>query len=256
MLMKIIRWLQQNKEKVYYGVIIVSFVIAVIYAWRGYHFHQSLPAVKDGNDLTGRVFSPFILAVIRFVVVMLLGIFIAMNIIANPMKRIKMMHFEVEFAEIAKVQEKQLNQFHFLSTALKQNDYFVHKVIGIDHIPFEKTIVEILKKYEEFFDNDLQININAQISEMQPNTDCFSKTEYNRIAKELSEEDEESKKFITRKKFFGDTNFMMGIREEFGSKYVVLIESKEHIFTDYDKEVLKSIFEYGVNICNTVALLD
>lgn len=248
-------WLQRNKEKVYYFVIFVSFVVAIVYAWRGYEYHQSLAAVKDGNDLMGRVFSPFVLAVIRFLIVMLLGIFVAMNIIANPMKRIKMMHFEVEFAEIAKVQERQLNQFHFMSTALKSNDYFLYRAIGGNGVPYEKTIREILKKYEEFFDSDLQINISTEVLEYQPGVDPFSKKEYNRVALELVEETEDSRKILARKKFFGNTNFMMGVFEEYNSKFIVLIESEEHIFTDYDKEVLKGICEYAKNICTTVSLL-
>lgn len=253
--MKFWEWLQQNKEKVYYFVIIISFVIAIVYAWKGYNYHQSLAAVKDGNDLMGRVFSPFVLAVIRFLIVMLLGIFVAMNIIANPMKRIKMMHFEVEFAEIAKVQEKQLNQFHFMSTALKENNYFLYEAIGGNGVPYEKTIREILKKYEEFFDSDLQINISAQALEYQAGVDPFTKREYNRIARDLLEETDGSKKILTRKKFFGNTNFMMGVFEEYNSQFIILIESEEHVFTDYDKEVLKGISEYAKNICTTVSLL-
>jgi hypothetical protein len=164
---KLIKLLQENKDKIYYSIILIFFVLAVVYGVKGYFHHQSIHAVKDGNDLIGRIFSPFILAVLRFVLVVLLGIFVAMIVIATPLKRIKVMQFEVEFAEIAKQQEKQLNQFHFISSVLKLNTYFIGRVSSFSPVPYERTIQEILAKYEEFFQNELLINIQAQVWEYQ-----------------------------------------------------------------------------------------
>ncbi|MDN4075968.1 hypothetical protein [Fictibacillus terranigra] len=249
------KWMQQNKDKIYYAVISIFFIAAVVYAIKGYYYNHSLPTVKDGNDLMGRIFSPFILAVLRFVLVMLLGIFVAMNLIANPLKRIKVMQFEVEFAELAKVQEKQLNQFHFISSVLKQNDYFIRKFKHSPEVPYELVLREILMKYEEFFDSELQISLSAQVSEYLGDNDYFSNQEYNRLANLLYNEQDTDRKIITRKKMFGDTNFMMAAREELTGNYIVLIESKEHIFTDYDKEVLKGIFEYSKIVTDSIMLL-
>ncbi len=249
--------MQHNKDKIYYAVIMLFFIIGVIYAVKGYYYHQSLAAVKDGNDLMGRIFSPFILAVLRFVLVMLLGIFVAMNLIANPLKRIKVMQFEVEFAELAKVQEKQLNQFHFISSVLKQNDYFIKKFKNSDEVPFELVLRELLMKYEEFFDTELQISLSTQVLEYQEQKDAFLSPEYNRLTTLLIDEldSEELTKIHTRKKMFGETNFMLAARRELVGDYIVLIESKDHIFTDYDKEVLNGIFEYSKIITDSIMLL-
>ncbi|PAD94027.1 hypothetical protein [Shouchella clausii] len=253
---KVWNWMQENKDKIYYATIAIFFLLAIIYSVRGYHYYQSLEMVKDSKDLLGRIFSPFVLACLRFIIVMMLGIFVAMNVIANPLKRLKVMQFEVEFAEIAKTQEKQLNQFHFLSSVLKQNEYFIGRVIDSGDIPYENTIQEILTKYEEFFDQELHINISTQVCVYNPEADFFSKPEYNRIAKKLAVENDPDKMIVTRKKVFGDTNFLMAIRDEFEEKFIVLIESNEHIFTDYDKEVMKGIMEFGKNVCDTVVLLE
>jgi hypothetical protein len=249
--------MQHNKDKIYYIVIMLFFIVGVIYAIKGYYYHQSLAAVKDGNDLMGRIFSPFILAVLRFVLVMLLGIFVAMNLIANPLKRIKVMQFEVEFAELAKVQEKQLNQFHFISSVLRQNDYFIKKFKNSDDIPFEQVLRELLMKYEEFFDTELQISLSTQVLEYQERKDSFSSPEYNRLTNLLIDElDSKALTNIhTRKKMFGETNIMLAARREMAGDYIVLIESKDHIFTDYDKEVLNGIFEYSKIITDSIMLL-
>jgi hypothetical protein len=249
--------MQQNKDKIYYAVIMLFFIVGVIYAIKGYYYHQSIAAVKDGNDLIGRIFSPFILAVLRFVIVMLLGIFVAMNLIANPLKRIKVMQFEVEFAELAKVQEKQLNQFHFISSVLRQNDYFIKKFKNSDDIPYELVLRELLMKYEEFFDTELQISLSTQVLEYQEQKDSFLSPEYNRLTNLLMNEldSEILTKIHTRKKMFGETNFMLAARREMAGDYIVLIESKDHIFTDYDKEVLNGIFEYSKMITDSIMLL-
>jgi hypothetical protein len=249
--------MQQNKDKIYYAVIMLFFIVGVIYAIKGYYYHQSIAAVKDGNDLIGRIFSPFILAVLRFVLVMLLGIFVAMNLIANPLKRIKVMQFEVEFAELAKVQEKQLNQFHFISSVLRQNDYFIKKFKNSDDIPYELVLRELLMKYEEFFDTELQISLSTQVLEYQEQKDSFLSPEYNRLTNLLMNEldSEILTKIHTRKKMFGETNFMLAARRELAGDYIVLIESKDHIFTDYDKEVLNGIFEYSKMITDSIMLL-
>jgi hypothetical protein len=249
--------MQRNKDKVYYAVIMLFFIFGVIYAIKGYYYHQSLAAVKDGNDLMGRIFSPFILAVIRFVLVMLLGIFVAMNLIANPLKRIKVMQFEVEFAELAKVQEKQLNQFHFISSVLRQNDYFIKKFKNSNEIPFELVLRELLMKYEEFFDTELQISLSTQVLEYQERKDSFLSPEYNRLTNLLIDELDSKTltKIHTRKKMFGETNIMLAARREMAGDYIVLIESKDHIFTDYDKEVLNGIFEYSKIITDSIMLL-
>jgi hypothetical protein len=249
--------MQQNKDKIYYAVIMLFFIVGVIYAIKGYYYHQSIAAVKDGNDLIGRIFSPFILAVLRFVLVMLLGIFVAMNLIANPLKRIKVMQFEVEFAELAKVQEKQLNQFHFISSVLRQNDYFIKKFKNSDDIPYELVLRELLMKYEEFFDTELQISLSTQVLEYQEQKDSFLSPEYNRLTNLLMNEldSEILTKIHTRKKMFGETNFMLAARREMAGEYIVLIESKDHIFTDYDKEVLNGIFEYSKMITDSIMLL-
>jgi hypothetical protein len=249
--------MQHNKDKIYYIVIMLFFIVGVIYAIKGYYYHQSLAAVKDGNDLMGRIFSPFILAVLRFVLVMLLGIFVAMNLIANPLKRIKVMQFEVEFAELAKVQEKQLNQFHFISSVLRQNDYFIKKFKNSDDIPFEQVLRELLMKYEEFFDTELQISLSTQVLEYQERKDSFSSPEYNRLTNLLIDELDSKAltKIHTRKKMFGETNIMLAARREMAGDYIVLIESKDHIFTDYDKEVLNGIFEYSKIITDSIMLL-
>jgi hypothetical protein len=249
--------MQRNKDKIYYAVIMLFFIFGVIYAIKGYYYHQSLAAVKDGNDLMGRIFSPFILAVIRFVLVMLLGIFVAMNLIANPLKRIKVMQFEVEFAELAKVQEKQLNQFHFISSVLRQNDYFIKKFKNSNEIPFELVLRELLMKYEEFFDTELQISLSTQVLEYQERKDSFLSPEYNRLTNLLIDELDSKTltKIYTRKKMFGETNIMLAARREMAGDYIVLIESKDHIFTDYDKEVLNGIFEYSKIITDSIMLL-
>jgi hypothetical protein len=249
--------MQQNKDKIYYAVIMLFFIVGVIYAIKGYYYHQSIAAVKDGNDLIGRIFSPFILAILRFVLVMLLGIFVAMNLIANPLKRIKVMQFEVEFAELAKVQEKQLNQFHFISSVLRQNDYFIKKFKNSDDIPYELVLRELLMKYEEFFDTELQISLSTQVLEYQEQKDSFLSPEYNRLTNLLMNEldSEILTKVHTRKKMFGETNFMLAARREMAGDYIVLIESKDHIFTDYDKEVLNGIFEYSKMITDSIMLL-
>jgi hypothetical protein len=249
--------MQQNKDKIYYAVIMLFFIVGVIYAIKGYYYHQSIAAVKDGNDLIGRIFSPFILAVLRFVLVMLLGIFVAMNLIANPLKRIKVMQFEVEFAELAKVQEKQLNQFHFISSVLRQNDYFIKKFKNSDDIPYELVLRELLMKYEEFFDTELQISLSTQVLEYQEQKDSFLSPEYNRLTNLLMNEldSEILTKIHTRKKMFAETNFMLAARREMAGDYIVLIESKDHIFTDYDKEVLNGIFEYSKMITDSIMLL-
>ncbi|MCM3733914.1 hypothetical protein M3196_19895 [Fictibacillus nanhaiensis] len=249
--------MQQNKDKIYYAVIMLFFIVGVIYAIKGYYYHQSIAAVKDGNDLIERIFSPFILAVLRFVLVMLLGIFVAMNLIANPLKRIKVMQFEVEFAELAKVQEKQLNQFHFISSVLRQNDYFIKKFKNSDDIPYELVLRELLMKYEEFFDTELQISLSTQVLEYQEQKDSFLSPEYNRLTNLLMNEldSEILTKIHTRKKMFGETNFMLAARREMAGDYIVLIESKDHIFTDYDKEVLNGIFEYSKMITDSIMLL-
>jgi hypothetical protein len=249
--------MQQNKDKIYYAVIMLFFIVGVIYAIKGYYYHQSIAAVKDGNDLIGRIFSPFILAVLRFGLVMLLGIFVAMNLIANPLKRIKVMQFEVEFAELAKVQEKQLNQFHFISSVLRQNDYFIKKFKNSDDIPYELVLRELLMKYEEFFDTELQISLSTQVLEYQERKDSFLSPEYNRLTNLLMNELDSQilTKIHTRKKMFGETNFMLAARREMAGDYIVLIESKDHIFTDYDKEVLNGIFEYSKMITDSIMLL-
>ncbi|MFG6494762.1 hypothetical protein P8610_05350 [Fictibacillus sp. UD] len=249
--------MQHNKDKIYYVVIMVFFIVGVIYAVKGYYYNQSLAAVKDGNDLMGRIFSPFILAVLRFVLVMLLGIFVAMNLIANPLKRIKVMQFEVEFAELAKVQEKQLNQFHFISSVLRQNDYFIKKFKNSDDIPYEPVLRELLMKYEEFFDTELQISLSTQVLEYQEQKDSFLSPEYNRLTTLLMDELDSGAltKIHTRKKMFGETHFMLAARRELVGDYIVLIESKDHIFTDYDKEVLNGIFEYSKIITDSIMLL-
>jgi hypothetical protein len=188
---------------------------------------------------------------------MLLGIFVAMNLIANPLKRIKVMQFEVEFAELAKVQEKQLNQFHFISSVLRQNDYFIKKFKNSDDIPYELVLRELLMKYEEFFDTELQISLSTQVLEYQEQKDSFLSPEYNRLTNLLMNEldSEILTKIHTRKKMFGETNFMLAARRELAGDYIVLIESKDHIFTDYDKEVLNGIFEYSKMITDSIMLL-
>lgn len=252
---KLIKMLQENKDKIYYSIILIFFVLAVVYGVKGYFHHQSIHAVKDGNDLIGRIFSPFILAVLRFVLVVLLGIFVAMIVIATPLKRIKVMQFEVEFAEIAKQQEKQLNQFHFISSVLKLNTYFIGRVSSFSPVPYERTIQEILAKYEEFFQNELLINIQAQVWEYQAGTSPFSNPYYTNVMDRLVLETSSDKQVFIKNKVSVDTNILMAVREEFGKKVIVLIESKEHTFTDYDKEVVISIFEYGKNICHTTLLI-
>lgn len=250
------KWIK-NKEHLYTSIILIFFVLAIWYGWRGYNYYTSVEAVKNGNDLMSRLFTPFVLATIRFVIVMLLGVFVAMNVIANPLKRIKVMQFEVEFAEIAKVQEKQLNQFHFISTVLKENMYFIGQASNYTGpgIPFNSTIQEILTQYELFFDTELSINIDAQVCLYQSGSLCFQNPEYNRMAEKLIAEPNPDKRMAVRKKITGNPNYMMAVSKEFGEINIVLIESKEHNFTDYDKEVMKCIFEYSENVCTLYSLL-
>lgn len=250
------KWLADNKDKIYYGVLVLFFIIAIYYSFKGYFFFRDTPAVKDGNDLIGRIFSPFVLAILRFVIVMLFGIFIAMNFIANPLKRIKVMQFEVEFSEVAKVQETQLNQFHFLSFMLKKTEFFCGKVEGSSEIPYLPTVQNIFTEYEQFFDQELSIHITTGVYEYDGENTYYSSPEHKRLVKSLLSETDPEKWFRIRKKTFGEMNLLIGIREQYGSKYIAVLESKEHTFTDYDVEVLKSIFEHSKVICDMSILVD
>lgn len=285
--------MQRNKDLIYYVVILFFFGAAAYYGYKGYEYYRTAEAVKDGNDLLGKIFTPFLLAVIRFIIVMLLGVFVAMNIVAKPLKRIKVMQFEVEFNEvaneIAKVQDKQLNQVHFLSTILKERDYFISKAVhqsdlnAFDGTPisdeldgqemsyvlidnpiinrsdnnmYKGVIEEVFSRYEDFFNNDLNINLSIQVLTYgNENDDLFSNPHYNRIANKLSTETDPGKQMIIRQRFFGNTNFLMSFREEYNNRFVVLLESDQHIFTDYDKEVVNSILEFGKWVQDTVSLI-
>lgn len=253
---KFFKFLSKHRMSIYYIIILAFFLFGIYYAYKGYAYHQTLPAVQDNNDLLGRMFSPFILAIIRFLIVTLVGIFVAMILISNPLKRIKVMQFEVEFTELAKVQEKQVNQFNFLSTVLKENDTFLAWAIDEEDDSFKRTVTELLTKYEQFFETELDININAYISKYDPYASSFTQPEYNRMANKLAQQLKEENQFMTKKRIFGKTNLMMTVKDYYGQKYVVLIESEEHIFADYDREVLKSLLEYAIIICDTVDIMD
>ncbi|MFP7486429.1 hypothetical protein SFC65_19885 [Priestia filamentosa] len=243
-------WLNKHKDKIYFIVIFLFFAGALIYAINGYKHYVTLQPVKDKNELLGRIFSPFVMAALRFVLVMLLGVFVAMIVIAHPFKRIKVMQFEVEFSEIAKVQEKQLNQFHFVSSLLKQTELFVSRVSDFEDIPYAKTLEEVLVEYEKFFDEDLDVPITTGVYTVGRDTQFFESSEYQSVARKLLEEVNPDKQIVTRKNFLGKSNFLMAVGEEYGEKVVVLIESKEHTFTDYDKQSVEGIMEYAKIVCD------
>jgi len=249
----------RNRSLIYYIVIVIFFLLALWYAGKGYHYHKSLPEVQNTSDLLGRILTPFVIAIIRFLIVTILGIFVANYIIAKPLKRLKVLSLELEFSElkteIAQIQEMQLNKFHFVTSLLAQKEYFISKVLDSEEIPYKKVISDVLKEYGNFLSAELGENISGEVFEYEDDKkEYFFQPEYNRLVINVAE-DEKSKAILTRKNFFGDRNIMMASTKEFeGINCIVCITSDNHEFTDYDIEILKIIFEICKTICETAIL--
>lgn len=159
----------RNGSLIYYIVIVIFFLLASWYAVKGYHYHQSLPEIQSTSDLLERVLTPFVIAIIRFLIVTTLGIFVANYIIAKPLKRIKVLSLELEFSElkteIAQIQEMQLNKFHFITSLLEQKEYFISKILDSEGVPYKQVISDVLKEYGNFLSAELGKNISGEVFE-------------------------------------------------------------------------------------------
>ncbi len=246
---------------IYLASLIGLIAISSYYAWIGYFHDQALPAVADGNDLLGRIFTPFVLALVRFVIVFLIGLSLLLILLSKPLQRIKVMQVELDFsndmAVLASVQEKQFNQLSFLSQILQKNDHFLSMAVNAEDVPsmFKGTMSEIMKKYEELFE-EIGIDITTETHLYIPGIPCFEKRDYNRLMERLANEPLPGKKITFKKKTLSDTALMMGVRQENGFQYVVAIESRGYEFQPYDKEMLECFFDYTKTICDTASLIE
>src|SRR5699024_6595470 len=117
----------------------------------------------------GRILTPFVIAIIRFLIVTILGFFVANYIIAKPLKRLKVLSLELEISElkteIDQIQEMQLNKFHFVTSLLAQKEYYISKIIDSKEIPYKKFNSDVLKEYVNFICAELVDYISGEVFE-------------------------------------------------------------------------------------------
>ncbi|WP_156291710.1 hypothetical protein [Oceanobacillus salinisoli] len=253
---KITNLFSRYKNIIYYSVVILFVIIGFIYAVRGYYYYQDIEQIASGSDLLGAIFTPFALSIVRFLIVVCFGIFLATTIIAIPLRRIKVMQFEVEFAEkateIAEIQDKQFNQLHFLEKVLKENSYFIGRFYQEDGIPYKAVIEHLLHSYEIFFNDELGTNLHFELVDAG-NGETFEDKRLKRMMTTF-DNPENNNVLIRNRTIFG-SNILMLHQEELEEDLCILLSSSEYEFTDFDVKIIQSLLETARIICDSISLI-
>lgn len=232
-------------------------IIGLIYAIKGYIYYQDEEQLTKGSNLLSVLSTPFILALIRFFIVVCFGIFLSTTIIANPLRKIKVMQFEVEFAEkateIAQIQDKQFNQLHFLERVLKENNHFIGKFFNSPIIPYKDVVEEIFQSYEEFFNDELNTNLHFELIDIG-NNESFEDRRLNRMLTSITNPVNE-RTMIRNRNVLGNNLLMLYQQEEeYNKEFCILLSSSEYEFTDYDIKIIQSLLETSRIICDNISL--
>lgn len=235
---------------------ILSVIIGLIYAVKGYYYYQDIEQIDSGSDLLGIIFTPFVLAIMRFLIVVCFGIFLATTIIAIPLRRIKVMQFEVEFAEkateIAEIQDKQFNQLHFLTKVLIEDNYFIGMFYQEDGIPYRAVSEYLFHSYEVFFNDELGTNLHIELTE-KGNGETFDDKRLKRLMATF-DNPENDDVLIRNRTIFG-SNILMLHQEELDIELCILLSSSEYEFTDFDVKIVQSLLETARIICNNISII-
>lgn len=247
------QFLNENKKVFYITIVIASILIGSIYALRGYYYHQGMDQISSSRELFGFIFTPFLIAMIRLLIVVFVGLFLATIILAIPLRKVRMMQFEVEFAEkaneIANIQDKQLNQLLFLERVLKDNAYFIGNYFQEKEIPYREIIEDILESYEKFFTEELKTNLYFEIVD-EKYGETFDNNQLNRFKNTLSKPAKDND--LIRNHTMWNNNILMIHQEE---ELFILLSSSEHEFTDYDIKIIKALLETTRMICDSISIL-
>ncbi|WP_130860424.1 hypothetical protein [Gracilibacillus phocaeensis] len=255
---KIIQYFTKNRNIIYYSLITLFIIMGLIYAIKGYYYHQDMGQIKSGNDLLSVIFTPFVLAIIRFLMVVCFGLFLATIIIAIPLRRVKVMQFEIEFAEkateIAKIQDKQFNQLHFLENVLKEDNYFIGKFHQKDGIPYREVIEHLFHSYEVFFNDELKTNLHFEWIDAG-NGENFDDKRLKRLMDTLKTQENDNV-LIRNRTIFGSNILMLYQEElELGAELYILLSSSEYEFTDFDVKIIQSLLEIARIICDSISMI-
>lgn len=212
--------------------------------------------ISNSDELLGVIFTPFVIAVIRLVIVVLVGIFIATITIAIPLRRISVMQIEIEFVEkataIAEIQDKQLNQLLFLERVLKDNGYFIGMYFQKEGIPYREVMEDILDAYEKFFNDELKTNLHYEIVDVH-NREEFGSRKLNRLQRTLRKP--ESDDHLIRNHTIMGENLLMFRKEEQEQELLILLSSATYEFTDYDVKIVQSLLETTRIICDSISIV-
>jgi hypothetical protein len=248
--------LEENKSVIYYGVLVLSAIAGLIYAIKGYYFYQDLDKISGGAQLLGIIFTPFVLAIVRFLIVVCFGVFLSTVIIAIPLRRIKIMQFELEFeekaVEIADIQDKQFNQVHFLEKVLKNNNFFIGKFYKKKGIPYKAVIEYLFNSYELFFNDELGTNLHFELADKR-NGEKFNDKRLKRLMNTVTTPGN-SNTLIRNRTIFGN-NILMLYQEELGEKLCILLSSSEYEFTDFDIKIIQSLLEIARMVCDSISII-
>lgn len=235
---------------------ILSFIIGIIYAVKGYYYYQGMEKVSGGGELLGVIFTPFVIAIMRLLIVVFVGIFLATITIAIPLRRISVMQFEVEFAEkateIAEIQDKQLNQLLFLERVLRDNGYFIGMHFQKEGIPYKEVIEDILDSYEHFFNDELKTNLHFEIVDVK-NDETFDNRKLNQFKNTLSKPEKDD--YLVRNHTIMGNNLLMIHQEEQEEELFILLSSSKYEFTDYDVKIIQSLLETTRIICDNISMM-
>lgn len=254
---RIINFLVKNKNIIYYVILVIFATIGLFYAYRGYIFYQGMEKVSSGKDLLGIFFTPFVIAIIRFIIVCALGMFVATLAIAIPLRRIKVMQFEMEVAEsineIAEVQHKHVNQLYFLRSTLNDSDFFIGKYLKSGGNSYKNIAIELLTNYSSFFNDELKTNLHFDTVK----EDELSKIS-DRSVKRLIEtvRDYNDKNFIIRNRTIFGNHMMIIKAEDRDSDVYFIFSSSEYEFGEYDAYIIESLLIVAKNIYWNVVFME
>lgn len=183
--------------------------------------------------------------------------FVATLVISIPLRRLKVMQFEVEFSErvdvFAEVQGKHYNQLNFLRGTLNDSDYFAGKYFLNDRNTFQNITVELLNKYSSFFNDELKTNLHFDTVE-EDELNEISDRRVKRLIETVSNLDDDESYLIRNRTILG--NHMMVIKaEDRDSDLYIIISSSEYEFGEFDARIIESLLIVAKSIYRNVIFM-
>jgi len=243
---RMINWVETNQSSIYFcGMLLTLFIAALTSIWI-FIVYPDLSAINQNSPLIEILISPFMVALLHFILVFLLGNLIVITITMTYTRRMKAFNIEVEFEDRAHKQIK-VGQAHYLSEILAEHPKIVGHFWERKSVTYKELLEKICYNYQEYFTRSFGQNLSYEVKTV--NQGQFSKPELQVLRYIV-----ETKTDVGfQNRLLKSNTLIMGVSAsevlaEIARESDVVVtfwSDKGYLFDEYDVEAIRALMKYG-----------